>query len=135
MSIAEGQTWTVETIVRPDMTAHSTADREGERYPDVLGTPFLVSEMERVAAALLQPFLSGDEVSVGVAIDIKHLAPTPVGEPLNSHARFTGREGKLFWFEVWAEDAAGIVGKGRHSRAVVNLPEIESRAARRRAAA
>jgi fluoroacetyl-CoA thioesterase len=69
---------------------------------------------------------------VGVAVEIKHLAPTPVGELLCSHARFTGREGKLFWFEVWFEDAAGIVGRGRHSRAAV---EIETRAARCRKAA
>jgi predicted thioesterase len=54
MDIAEGQIGTVETIVRSDMSAHSTADRDGERYPDVLGTLWLVCEMERVAAALLQ---------------------------------------------------------------------------------
>ena len=134
MSIAEGQTSVIETIVRPDMTAGSTADREGERYPSVLGTPFLICEMERVAAALLQPFLTSTEVSVGVAVEIKHFAPTSVGELLSSHARFTGREGKLFWFDVWSEDAVGIVGKGRHSRAVVDLSEIESKAAGRRKA-
>jgi fluoroacetyl-CoA thioesterase len=121
----------IETIVQPNMTASAAADGGGQRFPSVLGTPALVCEMERAAAALLQPLLTSAEVSVGVGVDIKHLAPTPVGAPLRSHARYTGREGKLFCFDVWCEDDWGIVGQGRHSRAIVELSTIEAKAARR----
>jgi predicted thioesterase len=131
MEIAEGQTVSVETTVNAGMSASGAADRPGERYPQVLSTPALVSEMERVAASLLQGLLGPTQVSVGVTVDIRHLAPTPVGAALRSHARYTGRDGKLFCFDVWSEDPAGVVGKGRHSRAIVELAAIESNAAHR----
>jgi predicted thioesterase len=131
MDLVEGQSEVTETIVRPEMTASAVADRAGERYPAVLSTPCLIGEMERTAAAILQPILAGSEVSVGAVVEIKHFAPTPVGASLRTHARFTGRDEKLFWFEVWSEDPAGIVGKGRHGRAIVAISTIEASAATR----
>jgi fluoroacetyl-CoA thioesterase len=131
VDIVEGQTAVIEAIVKPEMTASAAADRAGERFPDVLGTPALVCEMERAAASLMQGLLGSAQVSVGVQVDIKHLAPTPVGAALRSYARYTGRDGKLFCFDVWSEDPAGLVGKGRHSRAIVELSLIESKAAQR----
>ena len=131
VDLVEGQTAVIEMTVKPEMTASRAADLAGERFPDVLGTPALVCEMERAAAALMQGLLGPGQVSVGVMVDIKHLAPTPVGAALRSYARYTGRDGKLFCFDVWSEDPAGVVGKGRHSRAIVELSVIESKAAQR----
>jgi fluoroacetyl-CoA thioesterase len=131
VEIVEGQTAVIETIVKPEMAARMATNRAGERFPDVLSTPALVSEMERIAASLMQGLLGSAQVSVGVLVDIKHLAPTPVGAALRSYARYTGRDGKLFCFDVWSEDPAGVVGKGRHSRAIVELSVIESKAAPR----
>jgi len=131
MSANPGDEATLFTTVDMAMTASAVASRAGEHYPQVLGTPSLIREMERAAAAILAPHLAAGEVSVGVAVEISHLAPTPVGHELRSHARLVGREGKLFWFEVWSEDAGGSVGKGRHSRAIVDAAAIEARASRR----
>ena len=104
MKIVKGEATLAERIVRREMAASSTAGRPGERRPAVFGAPSLLSEMERVAFALLQPLLGRTDVSVGVAVEIGHLAPTPVGALLRSHARVTAREWKPFWFDVWAED-------------------------------
>lgn len=134
MNIETDSTHYVDTPVTLGMTASSFATRTGESYPAVLSTPFLVSELERVCAALLAPLLTEGKVSVGVSVDIEHLAPTPVGSTLRSHARFVGQEGKLYWFEVWSEDPAGSVGRGKHARAIVDLSAIEKRAASRSSA-
>ena len=134
MNIETNSTHYVDAPVTLSMTASSFATRPGESYPAVLGTPFLVSELERVCAALLAPLLTEGKVSVGVSVDIEHLAPTPVGLTLRSHARFVGQEGKLYWFEVWSEDPAGSVGRGKHARAIVDLSAIEKRAASRSSA-
>ncbi|WP_152032261.1 thioesterase family protein [Pseudomonas silesiensis] len=134
MNIETDSTHYVDTPVTLSMTANSFATRPGESYPAVLSTPFLVSELERVCAALLVPLLTEGKVSVGVSVDIEHLAPTPVGSTLRSHARFVGQEGKLYWFEVWSEDPAGSVGRGKHARAIVDLSAIEKRAASRSSA-
>ncbi len=114
------------------MTASSVSDEAGERYPSVLGTPFLVAELERTAAALLQDDLAPGEVSVGVDVQIRHLAPTPVGDTLVCQALYAGREDKLFWFEVSARDSGGTVARGKHSRAIIPLTDIEMKAAKRR---
>lgn len=126
-----GDLKTREVTVVADMAAKSSGKDPGEAYPAVLSTPSLVSEMERAAAALLQDSLGEGQVSVGVAVDISHLAPTPIGHQLRSHARFAAREGKLFCFDVWSEDASGVVGTGKHSRAIVEIVRIESAAAGR----
>ena len=53
MNIETDSTHYVDTPVTLSMTANSFATRPGESYPAVLSTPFLVSELERVCAALL----------------------------------------------------------------------------------
>lgn len=131
MTLEIGDTFKITTTVTNSMTARAFATREGEDYPPVLATPFLVSELERVAAAMLAPMIAAGKVSVGVNVNIEHTAPTPVGSTLTSHARFLGPEGRLFGFEVWAEDTGGVVGKGTHVRAIVSLASIETRAAER----
>ena len=131
MQLIEGASASVEVVVTADMTAAAYARRPGERYPAVLATPVMIGEMERAAATLLEPLLAGGQLSVGAKIEVSHLSPTPIGAVVRSYARFAGREGALFWFEVWSEDPGGIVGKGRHARAIVDVAIIEEKAASR----
>src|SRR5262245_51782467 len=100
-------------------------------FPAVLATARLVASMEIASARLLQPCLGEGEKSVGVNVDIAHTAPTPEGSTITSMARYLGREGKLFVFEVTAADAGGEVGRGRHKRAIVNAARLENSARRR----
>jgi fluoroacetyl-CoA thioesterase len=66
-----------------------------------------------------------------VRVEIIHTAPTPVGARVVTRARFTGQEGKLYWFDVWAEDDGGVIGKGRHARAIVTEERFLATAAAR----
>ena len=131
MQLTEGASASVEVVVTADMTAAAYARRVGERYPAVLATPVMIGEMERAAASLLEPLLADGQLSVGARVDISHTSPTPIGAAVRSHARFVGREGALFWFEVWSEDPGGTIGKGRHARAIVDVATIEEKAASR----
>lgn len=118
------------------VTAAETAARfgleVGETYPEVFATAHMVREMERAAAKLMRPLLGPGEISVGVRVDVAHSAPTPVGGLVTTRARFTGREGRLHWFDVWAEDAGGTIGRGRHARAVVDEARLLTTASARR---
>lgn len=127
IALEAGAEASIETVVTGAMTAARFARDPGEIYPEVLATPFMIGEMERAAAVLMRPLLREGEISVGARVEIAHLAPTPVGSVLRSHARFIERDRGLFWFEVWAEDAAGLVGEGRHARAIVRQDEIDAR--------
>ena len=126
-----GETITLAGIVEEGRTAASLA-AEGERLPAVFGTPFMIADMERACAAILAPLLNPGEVSVGARIEVVHNAPTPLGAEVSVTARYTGREGPLYWFEVWAEDSAGRIGEGRIARAIVPEEKLVTRAETRR---
>ena len=87
--------------------------------------------MEVAASRVLIPLLGPGELSVGVTVDINHTAPTPLGAEVTATARYTGRDGKLFVFEVSASDPGGEVGRGRHKRAIVSSERLQSGAATR----
>jgi predicted thioesterase len=68
---------------------------------------------------------------VGTRIEVSHTAPTPIGSTVTATARFIETEGPHYWFDVWAEDAGGRIGKGRIARAIVGQEMLLSKAAAR----
>lgn len=91
----------------------------------------MVALMETAAARVMQPLLGPGELSVGVTVDITHTAPTPPGVLVIANARFAGREGKLFVFEIDARDEGGEIGRGSHKRAIVETDRLQRAAAKR----
>jgi predicted thioesterase len=91
----------------------------------------MIALMEVAASRVLVPFCGPGELSVGVTVDINHTAPTPAGAEVTATARYAGREGKLFLFEVSCSDKGGEVGRGWHKRAIVSSERLQSGAARR----
>jgi len=55
-----------------------------------------------------------------VVVNVTHTAATPVGALAKATARYTGREGKLFAFDVVVEDPGGECMRGVHKRAVID---------------
>jgi predicted thioesterase len=68
---------------------------------------------------------------VGVTVEVAHTAATPRGIKVTAMARYLGREGKLFVFEVVAHDRGGEIGRGTHKRAVVSTGRLLAGADRR----
>jgi len=126
-------TATAELLVGPADLASSISSEHGDSFPAVLATARMVALMETAAARVLQPFLGPGELSVGVTVDITHTAPTPPGVLVTAHARYTGREGKLFVFEISARDVGGEIGRGSHKRAIVETERLVRAAAKRNA--
>jgi predicted thioesterase len=124
-------TATAELIVGPNDLASSISSEYGDSFPAVLATARMVALMETAAARVLQPLLGPGELSVGVTVDITHSAPTPPGVLVTATARYTGREGKLFAFEISAEDQGGEIGRGSHKRAIVETERLVRAAAKR----
>ncbi len=124
-------TATAEIIVGPNDLASSISSEHGDSFPAVLATARMVALMETAAARVLQPLLGPGELSVGVTVDITHSAPTPSGAEVIATARYTGREGKLFVFEISASDNGGEIGRGSHKRAIVETERLQRAAAKR----
>jgi len=93
-------------------------------FPEVFATSRMVALMELAAARLMKPLLQDGELSVGVNVNINHIAATPNNEVVNTVATFKGMEGKLFSFEVELFDNGGKAGFGTHTRAIVKTERL-----------
>ena len=102
-----------------------------DSFPNVLATARMVALMEIAATRLMRPLLEPGQHSVGVAVQITHTAPTPIGGNVRTVATYLGPEGKLFRFKVEAFDDAGPIGHGEHSRAIVTTSRLLAGAAKR----
>jgi predicted thioesterase len=86
----------------------------------VLATPWMIAFMERVAFRLLEEHLPEGESSVGVLVDVRHLAPTPVGKSVRVTAEISELKGSKVRFVLQAWDQVEKVGEGNHHRVVIN---------------
>jgi fluoroacetyl-CoA thioesterase len=97
--------------------------------PPVLATPVMILIMENAALNAIRSCLEPGESAVGIAIDVRHLAATPVGHTVRAEAEVTAVDGKRIEFEVSARDEIEEIGRGTHQRAVINLASFNERLA------
>ena len=95
--------------------------------PAVLSTPNLIGILERTARQAISPFLDPDERSVGVEIELRHLAPSPLGAKVTATARVTGTSGRFVDYQIEARDEHELILRGVHKRAVVRLAILQQR--------
>lgn len=122
------------TVKQQDLASEVGVGDE-DVFPAVLATSKMIGLMEVSAARLMKPLLKEGELSVGVGVDIKHFAPTPIDEEVTVSATFEEMDGKLYLFTVEVLDRAGKVASGKHTRAIVQLDKIISGAEARMAKA
>src|SRR6185312_13696319 len=95
--------------------------------PQVLATPVMILVMENAALNAIRPFLDAAESAVGIAVDVKHLAATPVGHDVRATAEVVGVNGKRIDFKVSAIDGQEEIGRGSHQRIVIDLQSFTER--------
>jgi fluoroacetyl-CoA thioesterase len=93
----------------------------------VLATPWMIAFMEGVSHSLLAETLPDGFSSVGVSVDVQHLAPTPLGSTIKVRTEIVDLQGSLVIFDVAAWDEQEQIGKGQHKRAVINLERFLNR--------
>ncbi len=118
------------TVTQSDLASALNLE-PADAFPPVFATSRMVALMELAAARVLRPNLRAGELSVGVSVDVVHTAATPLGATVTATAKFVGRDGKLFLFEVSAADDAGEIGRGTHKRAIVTTERLVAGAAQR----
>src|ERR1041384_6441663 len=80
--------------------------------PAVLSTPQLIGMLERTARQTLQPFLDADERSVGIEIELRHIAATPPGVQVTCTARAISADGTQIGFQIEARDQHELIARG-----------------------
>lgn len=103
---------------------HNTATAMGSGNVPAFATPALIALMERAAVNALRRHLEEGMASVGVAVSVLHLAPTPVGKRVRAEAEVTLTDGKRVTFAVRAFDAVEKVGEGTHERVLVDREQF-----------
>ena len=116
MEITVGMKGIAETVVERE----DTAAEVGSGSLLVYATPCMVALMEGAACEAIAAAIGEDQTTVGIALNIEHIAATPVGLEVRAEAEVTAVEGKIITFELQAFDEAGQIGKGTHKRCIVN---------------
>jgi predicted thioesterase len=97
--------------------------------PQVFATPWMVTIMENAALNAIRDYLGPGESAVGTVVNIRHLAPTPVGHRVTATAEVTKVDGRRIEFNVSARDEMEEIGAGTHERMVVDIARLNRRLA------
>ncbi len=89
--------------------------------PAVYATPVMILHMEMVSTASIVEYLPEGYVSVGMEVNVRHLAATPVGREVHLNSRVIEVSPKSVLFAVEAWDGDRKIGEGTHRRGVVAM--------------
>ncbi len=116
-----------ETIVTEALTAPAV----GTGTVPVYATPSMITLMEAAAIDCVERHLAPGQASLGVHLDVSHTAGTPPGLAVSAHATLTAVDGRKLTFAIEARDAVEVIGKGSHTRVVVDADRFMSRIAKK----
>jgi len=106
-----------------------TAVKFGSGEVRVFATPMMVALMESAALNTVDPCLKEGFATVGLSLNIKHMAATPVGMKVSAKAELLSIEGKKLTFKVEAFDEQEKIGEGIHERYIIELSKFLERTA------
>jgi fluoroacetyl-CoA thioesterase len=101
----------------------------------VYATPRMVSDVEYTCRDFLLQHLDAGEDSVGTQVFIDHLAATPLGLQVTVEIRVAEVDRRKVKFEFSVKDTVEEVGRGTHTRFVVDAAKTKERLAAKRAKA
>ena len=94
---------------------------------DVFSTPAMIGLMEFTCVLLVAPYLSENEQTVGIHVDVRHMAPTKIGQSVTVTAELLEvKNNKLRFALSAANDQDVKIGEGTHRRAVINTQQFAS---------
>jgi fluoroacetyl-CoA thioesterase len=125
--ITPGLTGTSEIVVGPEHTAPFV----GSGRIAVLATPVMINVIEAAALAAIEHLLPAGHQSLGIHLDVSHVAATPVGLRVSATAEVVGIEGRTVTFRVEARDEVETIGGGTHQRVVVSVERFDERVQRK----
>jgi fluoroacetyl-CoA thioesterase len=98
-----------------------TLESRHPSLPPVYSTPDMIRLMEIAAFHALQPYMEGDEITVGTAIHIEHRAASGIGARVRAEATLESFDGRFYSVRVIARDDDQEIGRGTVGRAVVSV--------------
>jgi len=101
---------------------------EFQEMPEVFATGYLVGFLEWACIKAINPHLNWpQEQTVGIHIDVSHIAATPAGFDVTAKVKLVEVEGRKLVFEIEAHDGVDLISKGRHERFVISKDKFDSK--------
>jgi fluoroacetyl-CoA thioesterase len=122
-----GLTGSAELLVGIEHTAPSI----GSGRVPVLATPVMINVIEAAALAAVEHLLPAGHQSLGIHLDVRHFAATPIGMRIRALAELVTVAGRTLSFRVEAADERERIGEGVHERVVVNVARFDERVQRK----
>lgn len=108
-------------ITRTETYETTVEMRARQLKADVFSTPAMIGLMERTCVELTEPYLDRNEQTVGIHVDVRHMAPTKIGQKVTVIAELLEVKDKKLRYSVCAINDQGVkIGEGTHRRAVIN---------------
>ena len=123
MKLELGMTGEATTIV----VRENTAGFLGAGGVDVFATPMMILLMENACAGSVARALDPGDASVGILVNVRHLAATPIDQQVRATAELVEIDGRRLVFKVVAYDEHKKIGEGQHERYIVNLERFLKR--------
>ncbi len=115
------------------VTENNTAIKYGSGGVAVYATPAMIGIMEGTCLAAVDPFLPEGMSTVGIHLDVKHTAATPVGMSVRATAKLIEISAKRLTFTVEAYDNKEKIGEGTHQRYIIDLAKFLQKAQEKQA--
>lgn len=129
-SLKPGLTYSHVFVVPPSKTVPHLypESEEFQIMPDVFATGYLVGLIEWACVSAITPHLDWpEEQTVGIKVDISHLAATPPGLEITTIVELIKLDGKKLTFNIEAHDGVDLICMGRHERFVINKEKFDRR--------
>ena len=94
----------------------------GPSAPSMYSTPAMIALIEAACVTLMTRYVDEGEQSVGFHIDVRHLAPTTIGQQVTAKVTVRAVDGRRYTFDVECTNEEGVkIGEGIHERAVIDI--------------
>ena len=118
----------LSALIKPGMSLETTFQVEAQHSAAqigsgslrVLATPIMIAFMESTSHRLLAQRLPAGYSSVGMLVNVRHLAPTPLGSSVRVLSEVLEVDGLRVTFSVYAWDQSEQIGDGQHQRMVID---------------
>ncbi len=117
--------------IERETTEEMSAQKVYPHVPNVYATRAMVGHIEEVCADLVLPCLAEGEQTVGIGMNFKHMAATPLGMKVRYNAELTEVDGGKLTFEVVGFDEVDKIGEASHQRFIINAEKFNGRVAKK----
>lgn len=131
----------MKTTLQPGISRHEKISVDRDRTISFLGeelrvyaTPSMVADIEYVTLRLIAEHLDDGESSVGMHIAVDHLGATPLGETVDVVVTVREIDGRKIAVDAEVRDALEVVGRGRHTRFVIDIAKQGERLRKKKSA-